>query len=187
MATLNTCAITCLDGSGLTRTLSIPSPSAPFKKGGGLPSVGLGISRSMIRSNSGTPAPVSPETKHTGTRWPSPSRTKTAASLIGRRTADRAGGTGELLPSAPPVADLRLTFTGRLPLVAGLSYRASGEVITSSLSPYYAGPVVLDVARRASQGAGPDALRIPVDTFRFFVGLRYDFGAGSDAATGEAP
>ena len=70
MLVLNTCAITCLSGSGATCTRCALAPS-PLKNGGGLPSAGFGMSRSKMRSSSGTPAPVSAETKHTGIRWPS--------------------------------------------------------------------------------------------------------------------
>ncbi len=35
-----------------------------------MPSAGLGMSRSKMLSSSGSPAPVSAETKQTGIRWP---------------------------------------------------------------------------------------------------------------------
>ena len=68
--TLNTCAMTCFDGSGstLTRTASGPSP---LRNGGGLPSVGFGASFSRTRVSSAMPAPVSAEQKQIGTRWSS--------------------------------------------------------------------------------------------------------------------
>ena len=41
---------------------------SPLRNGGGLPSAGFGISRAKTSSSSCMPAPVSAETKHTGTR-----------------------------------------------------------------------------------------------------------------------
>ena len=65
--TLNTCASTCFFGSGSARTGCALSP-APLRSCGGLPSVGLGISLTMMSSSSATPAPLRAETKHTGIR-----------------------------------------------------------------------------------------------------------------------
>jgi hypothetical protein len=51
----------------------------PSRKGGGLPSAGLGISRSSASSSSATPAPLRAEQKHTGIRWPSRSACSSGA------------------------------------------------------------------------------------------------------------
>lgn len=96
-----------------------------------------------------------------------------AASFIGARPSNRAYPDGSPLPEAEPVGDLRLTLTGALPL-KGLSYRASAEYITSSTSPYAAGP---DLTWITKVDAGPP-VAVPVDQYRAFVGLRYDFLTG---------
>jgi outer membrane receptor protein involved in Fe transport len=102
-----------------------------------------------------------------------------AVSFLGPRPADRASPTGATLPDAPPMADLRLTLSGRAPLVRGLTYRATAEYITASHGPYSAGPTPLFGPGSAS----PPTVFAPSDQLRFFVGLRYDFLTGSQAST----
>ncbi len=77
------------------------------------------------------------------------------------------------IPYAEPMADFRFTLTGAAPAVKGLSYRASAAYATASESAYAVGPWI-------TGGLVPPVLT-PVDQFRFFVGLRYDFAAGADA------
>ena len=74
---------------------------------------------------------------------------------------------------APPLAELRATLSAPVPGVSGLSYRASAALAIGSAEAYAAGPVATnagDVARAA--------VLVPVDRFRVFVGLRYDFFTG---------
>jgi outer membrane receptor protein involved in Fe transport len=106
-----------------------------------------------------------------GGYFPSPAF---SASLLGPRPFDRAPPTGGSFPEASALADLRLTLTGALPL-KGLSYRASGEYLTASKSAYGAGPDVTWVTEASSAGA---AVPVPIDQFRAFIGLRYDFLTG---------
>jgi len=100
-----------------------------------------------------------------------------AASFIGARPSNRTYPDGSLFPEGAPVGDLRLTFTGALPL-KGLSYRASAEYLTSSTSAYAAGP---ELSWLAGDQAGPP-VAVPVDQYRAFVGLRYDFLTGEGEA-----
>lgn len=115
-----------------------------------------------------------------------------AASLIGRRTADRPIPYSSIpLPSAPITLELRLTLTGRVPGVPGLSYRISGDYISARRGPYYAGPLlpmnsVSFEARVPGSPLVPPPEAIPVDQYRVFFGLRYDFATGS-SADAEAP
>jgi outer membrane receptor protein involved in Fe transport len=95
---------------------------------------------------------------------------------VGRRPADRAfDGVFSPIPYAPPMAEIRGTLSAPFPGVPGLSYRASAAVALGSSLAYAAGP--------GSTGAGisvPAAALVPVDPFRVFVGLRYDFLTGSE-------
>jgi outer membrane receptor for ferrienterochelin and colicins len=131
--------------------------------------------------------PVAPQTSANahiayaeGGYFPTPAL---AVSLFGPRPFDRLSANSTVLPPAPTMADLRLTFTGALPL-KGLSYRASGEYITASRSPYGAGP---DLSWLAIGGQSIPGLAspvpVPIDQVRAFVGLRYDFLTGE----GEQP
>jgi outer membrane receptor for ferrienterochelin and colicins len=116
-----------------------------------------------------------------------------AASLIGRRAADRTiPNSSTLLPSAPTTLDLRLTFTGRVPGLRGVSYRLSGEYISASRGPYHAGPTILaaavsDAALQPGSSLVPRPEAIPVDQYRAFFGLRYDFGTGTETNATEVP
>lgn len=103
------------------------------------------------------------------------------AAFLGPRPMDRLTPTGTTLPAAPPLADLRLSLTGSLPL-KGLSYRASGEYITAAHGPYAAGPDLtwLSFGGQLLDGA-PNPVAAPIDQVRAFVGLRYDFATGEEA------
>ena len=101
-----------------------------------------------------------------------------AASFLGARPSNRALPDGTAFAEAPPLGDLRLTLTGALP-VKGLSYRASAEYLTASRSPYGAGPELTWIA---GSEAGPPVV-VPIDQYRAFVGIRYDFLTGE----GEGP
>jgi hypothetical protein len=105
-----------------------------------------------------------------------------AAHYVGPRPLDRyyESPRYQLMPSASGFVELRFTLSGPIPGVSGLGYRASAAYNTASHGAYFAGP-----------GAqfSPPALNTfplaPVDQFRVFVGLRYDFGASSSSDSGE--
>ena len=78
------------------------------------------------------------------------------------------------------MAQLRLTLTGKIPGVTGLSYRLSSAVATASRGPYTAGPNLAFVAG-SSTFATPPLGFAPIDQFNAFVGLKYELG------TEEAP
>jgi hypothetical protein len=72
-------------------------------------------------------------------------------------------------PFARPQLELRLTITGDMPVVKGLSYRAFANYAVAERGPYVVGPVSSETASQ------PSPQLIPVDRFRTAVGLRYDF------------
>jgi outer membrane receptor protein involved in Fe transport len=97
-----------------------------------------------------------------------------AASYVGRRPAHQAfEGKFDPIPYAPPLAEFRFTLTGAAPLLNGLSYRASAAYTTTAHGAYAVGPW------SSYETIAP--ILNPVDQFRAFVGLRYDFGAQSTA------
>lgn len=100
---------------------------------------------------------------------------------VGRRPADRAfDGAFTPIPYAPPLAEIRATLSAPFPGVPGLAYRVSAAAATSTSGPYAAGP--------GSTGRGivaPQAALVPVDAFRVFVGLRYDFFTGDRGKAAE--
>jgi outer membrane receptor for ferrienterochelin and colicins len=99
-----------------------------------------------------------------------------AAYYVGRRPAQQAfDGTFASVPYAPPLAEFRATLSGPVPGVAGLSYRASGAYATAAVGPYPVGPTV------PPPGAPGNAVLVPIDRFRVFFGLRYDFFTGAEA------
>jgi outer membrane receptor protein involved in Fe transport len=94
-----------------------------------------------------------------------------AALFFGERLADRANDGGFMpTPKAPPQVEARLTLSGDVPGVAGLSYRATVDAALASHNPYVAGPV------QAATPDQPSAQLSPVDRFRVGVGLWYRFG-----------
>lgn len=104
-----------------------------------------------------------------------------AAHYVGERILDRyyVDPRFQAMPPAPAFVDLRLTFTGKVPSVPGLGYRVSAAYATAAHGAYIAGPGIIN--------ADPNRTTFPlapIDRFRVFIGLRYDFGAGSDAVTG---
>jgi outer membrane receptor protein involved in Fe transport len=104
-----------------------------------------------------------------------------AASYLGRRPADRPLVPGEAVPYVGALAEFRLTLTGPIAIVRGLSYRASGAVATTTTSAYTAGPNSA-LLNNGVNGAAPPPLGFaPVDRWNAFIGLKYDF------ATGDSP
>lgn len=79
--------------------------------------------------------------------------------------------------TAPASAEIRGTVTGKVPVPKGLGYRVSASYTTTDVGQYIAGN---------ERGINRTPLnRIPIDDFKVFFGLRYDFG-DSDAEE-EAP
>jgi outer membrane receptor protein involved in Fe transport len=98
-----------------------------------------------------------------------------AVRYIGARPPDRLYDTPYFatLPEAKPLADIRLTLSGRIPGLRGLAYRLSAAYASASHGAYVAGP--------ATEGARMPMN--PVDQFRVLVGLRYDFFTGERGAS----
>jgi outer membrane receptor for ferrienterochelin and colicins len=103
-----------------------------------------------------------------------------AVHYVGQRPADRsAGGVFSSLPIAPPLAEFRGTLSGKVPGLPGIEYRLSAAYTTASRTAYASGPGALGVGNPVLQ---PGSL-IPVDQFRVFLGLRYDFLTGSERSS----
>jgi outer membrane receptor protein involved in Fe transport len=101
-----------------------------------------------------------------------------AAYYVHERPVDRAySGAFVPIAYAPPLLELRGTLSGNIPPVSGLSYRLGVSYATASEGPYVVGA-------RQSRGTVdlPPALS-PIDEFKVFVGLRYDFFTGADETT----
>ena len=92
----------------------------------------------------------------------------TSAHFLGPRPVDRADGFSPT-PYTPPQVMLRLTVSGPVPLVNGLSYRAMANYAMADRGPYVVGPVTSELPTQ------PTPQLIPVDRFRSTVGLQYDF------------
>jgi hypothetical protein len=71
-------------------------------------------------------------------------------------------------PLAPAQTELRLTFSGDVPGVAGLSYRISGQYGAANRGPYSVGPLY-----GPSEGYTEAAL-LPLPQWAGGVGLQYD-------------
>ncbi|HEY6560464.1 MAG TPA: TonB-dependent receptor, partial [Polyangiaceae bacterium] len=99
-----------------------------------------------------------------------------ALSYIGSRLADRPLDTGAPIPEVSPMAQLRLTVTGKIPGVSGLSYRLSGAATTTSRGPYVAGPNLTFTSGGAPLADAPPLGFAPIDQFNAFVGLKYELG-----------
>jgi outer membrane receptor for ferrienterochelin and colicins len=91
--------------------------------------------------------------------------------FFGQRLADRAGDSMFVpTPRAPAQVEMRLTLSGDIPGVAGLSYRASADLALADRNPYVVGPL------QAATASHPSAELSPVDRLRLAVGLSYHFG-----------
>jgi outer membrane receptor protein involved in Fe transport len=94
-----------------------------------------------------------------------------AVLFLGERLADRANdGMFTPTPRAPAQVEARLTLSGDVPGVAGLSYRVSADAALASRNPYVVGPM------QAGTPQQPGAELSPVDRFRAAIGLAYRFG-----------
>jgi outer membrane receptor for ferrienterochelin and colicins len=95
-----------------------------------------------------------------------------AGHYLGRRPPSRAFE--KHFPRTPyvqPQVELRLTVSGPLPIVPGLSYRASLNYAFSDEAPYIVGRP----ADTRNVLTSPSPQFAPVDPFRGTVGLQYDF------------
>jgi hypothetical protein len=90
------------------------------------------------------------------------------AHFMGPRPADLSSGFSPA-PFAGSQAELRLTLSGKAPVLEALSYRVSASYNTASRGPYVVGPVTsaLDATREPQLN--------PIDRFRTTAGLQYDF------------
>jgi outer membrane receptor for ferrienterochelin and colicin len=92
-----------------------------------------------------------------------------ATHFMGPRPADLSNGQFSPDPYAPSQVQLRLTLSGDVPAVKGLSYRAIANYAVADRGPYVVGPVTKAIPTQ------PTAELIPVDRFRTTVGLQYAF------------
>jgi hypothetical protein len=106
-----------------------------------------------------------------GGLYPSPA---VAAAYVGARPLDRRDTHAYFAdePDAPALLEVRGVVTGAVPAVAGLAYRFGAALATAAEGAYAAGPAGQTVPIE------PGAARVPIDRFRAFVGLRYDFAGG---------
>jgi outer membrane receptor for ferrienterochelin and colicins len=85
-----------------------------------------------------------------------------AANWMSRRYIENYS-TYPMMPTAPPLLELRATAIGVVSHVTGLSYRLSANYYSSSQTPFTVGPSL-----------GTPSLE-PLDTFRVTIGLTYEF------------
>jgi outer membrane cobalamin receptor len=104
-----------------------------------------------------------------------------AGHYLGRRNSDRHAFFSPP-PRVPSFAELRLTISGPVPVVKGLSYRASANYAFADKGPYVIGPTQSGSTTGARDPVTGEAIvlirppeLIPVDQFRAGVGLQYDF------------
>jgi len=96
-----------------------------------------------------------------------------AVSYMNDRLIDRPYVSGfRSTPTAPPIAELRATLSGRFPGLTGIGYRLSGTYATESHGAYTAG----NIPEIISPTTLPTLA--PVDQYSVFLGLRYDFATG---------
>ncbi|HVY48093.1 MAG TPA: TonB-dependent receptor [Minicystis sp.] len=120
----------------------------------------------------GQPLDVSPEVSGNarvsydlGGAWPT---LAVAGRFVGARPASGAfdGGYAQI-PYAPLLVETRFAVSGKVPFVAGLSYRGTVNLVSTTEAPYPVGPGYL---------ANGNAELSPLDPVRFGVGLFYDRG-----------
>lgn len=92
-----------------------------------------------------------------------------ATRFMGTRPADLSNGQFSPDPYAPAQVELRLTLSGDVPGVKGLSYRGIANYAVADRGPYVVGPVTKAIPTQMTPAL------IPVDRFRTTVGLQYAF------------
>jgi outer membrane cobalamin receptor len=92
------------------------------------------------------------------------------AAYLDKRQANQ-GVEGKFVPTpyAPAQLDMRLTLTGDVVPISGLSYRLTGSYISATKGAYVAGPTA------EAQAAHPAAVLDPLKQYEVFWGLQYDF------------
>jgi outer membrane cobalamin receptor len=92
-----------------------------------------------------------------------------AGHFVNTRPVDRAfDGGWPVIPYVEPQIEGRLTISGNVPFVKGLSYRVSGTAALSEHGPYAVGPI------QSAEGSFTAPQLVPVDRLRATVGLQYD-------------
>jgi outer membrane receptor for ferrienterochelin and colicins len=105
-----------------------------------------------------------------------------AASYVGARVVERAFDGTFTDAEVPAAVEVRGTLSGPMPFIRGLSYRLSANYATASEGPYAVGPT------QGVGASGSEPFLNPVDSFKVFYGLSYDFFTGEGAAEeGDAP
>ncbi len=99
-----------------------------------------------------------------------------AGRFLGTRPVEPAFGAGfNPAPYAPAFGELRATVSGSVPLLRGLSYRASASYALTDRGAYVVGPFQTNTIVGGPTGR-PASLELnPIDTFRATIGLQYDF------------
>ena len=94
-----------------------------------------------------------------------------ATSFIAKRPADRAlDGGFEIPPYAPASVNVRLTFSGVVPAVKGLTYRLAADYVTAAKSAYVAGPTQF-----ANSAANPAVAQLaPTNRLTGLLTLQYE-------------
>jgi outer membrane cobalamin receptor len=97
----------------------------------------------------------------------------------------RIGDTGYIgvfrsTPVAPAQIVTRLTVTGDVPKVSGLSYRVSATYSTASVGPYVIGPNQRGATVHAPALVSDTPELLPYERYRLLVGLQWDFPARNE-------
>jgi outer membrane receptor for ferrienterochelin and colicins len=92
-----------------------------------------------------------------------------ATHVTGPRPADLSNGQFQPDPYARSQVQLRLTLSGNVPVLSGLSYRVMANYATASRGAYVVGPVTRAIPSQTTPSL------VPVDRFRTTVGLQYAF------------
>jgi outer membrane receptor for ferrienterochelin and colicins len=92
-----------------------------------------------------------------------------ATHFLGPRPADLSNGQFRPNPFAHTQLELRLTLSGAVPLVKGLSYRAMANYAVADRGAYVVGPVTSAIPSQTRPQLNP------IDPFRTTLGLQYEF------------
>jgi outer membrane receptor for ferrienterochelin and colicin len=111
-----------------------------------------------------------------------------AAYYVGQRPADRAFADWERTPYADPMLEVRATLSGPVPGISGLRYRLGASYVTASEGPYVVGArqdADGDLGTMSAEDQRRPASLAPIDRFKTFVGLKYDFWTPDRTSWGE--
>ena len=131
------------------------------------------VARSVEPGKEATPLPVAPQAfGNARVSYDLPGELPTVAlatHFMGKRAVDRAfDGDWLTIPYVSSQVEARVTVSGGIPWVKGLSYRASANALLNQRGPYVVGPGQL----RDPNHSRPEL--VPADRFRATVGLSYD-------------